>query len=176
MTETAATPRPLVITRLFKAPLGLVWKTHSEAGHLANWWGPVGKKLLVKNLDFRPGGIFHYGMEAADGSMWWGRFLYQEILPQRKLVYLSSFADEEANVVRAPFPGNFPLLVENTLTFEEQDGNTLLRLQGLPHGASATEQAFFESMFASMNGGFGATYDQLDNYLETLNGKPLPMR
>lgn len=97
-----------------------------------------------------------------------GRFLYQEIQPQKKLVYLSSFADEAANVLRAPFPGNFPLLVENTLSFQEENGKTLLRLQGLPHDASATEQAFFESMFASMNGGFGATYDQLDAYLASL--------
>lgn len=158
----------LIITRTIKAPLGLVWKAHSEAEHLANWWGPVGKKLLVKKLVFRPEGIFHYGMEAPDGSMWWGRFLYREILPQQKLVYLSSFADENAEVIRAPFPGNFPLLVENTLTFHEEDGKTLLRLQGLPHDASATEQAFFTSMFASMNGGFGATYDALDAYLARL--------
>lgn len=158
----------LIITRTIKAPLSLVWKAHSEAEHLANWWGPVGKKLLVKKLEFRPEGIFHYGMQAPDGSMWWGRFLYREIQPQHKLVYLSSFADENANVVRAPFPGNFPLLVENTLTLQEQDGKTLLRLQGLPHDASATEQAFYESMFASMNGGFGATYDQLDTYLEKI--------
>ncbi len=162
------TPQPLIITRTLKAPLSLVWKVHSEAEHLANWWGPVGKKLLVKKLDFCPGGIFHYGMQAPDGSMWWGRFLYQEIQPQKKLVYLSSFADEAANVLRAPFPGNFPLLVENTLSFQEENGKTLLRLQGLPHDASATEQAFFESMFASMNGGFGATYDQLDAYLASL--------
>jgi uncharacterized protein YndB with AHSA1/START domain len=161
-------PQPLIITRTIQAPLSLVWKAHSEAEHLANWWGPVGKKLLVKELDFRPGGIFHYGMQAPDGSMWWGRFLYQEIEPQEKLVYLSSFADEGAHVLRAPFPGNFPLLVENTLTFHEEDGKTLLRLQGLPHDASATEQAFFAGMFASMNGGFGATYDALDAYLAGL--------
>lgn len=166
--DTAKAHTALKISRLINAPLSLVWKAHSEAEHLAQWWGPVGKKLLVKKLEFRPDGIFHYGMEAADGSMWWGRFLYREIVPQKKLVYLSSFANEKAEVVPAPFPGNFPLLVENTLTLQEQDGKTLLRLQGLPHDASATEQAFFESMFTSMNGGFGATYDQLDTYLASL--------
>jgi uncharacterized protein YndB with AHSA1/START domain len=161
-------PQPLIITRTINAPLSLVWKAHSEAEHLAQWWGPVGKKLLVKKLEFRPDGIFHYGMEAPDGGMWWGRFLYREIVPQQKLVYLSSFADEKADAARAPFPGNFPLLVENTLTFREQNGITLLRLQGLPYEASAAEQAFFEGMFDSMNGGFGATYDQLDSYLASL--------
>lgn len=168
MSHSQSTSQTLVITRTVNAPVSLVWKVHSEAEHLARWWGPVGKKLLVKQLDFRPGGIFHYGMEAPDGSMWWGRFLYQEILPQQKLVYLSSFADEHAQPARAPFSGSFPLLVENTLTFREQDGKTLLELRGLPHEASAAEQTFYAGMFTSMNGGFNATYDQMDAYLASL--------
>lgn len=159
---------PLRIERTIKAPLSLVWKVHSEAEHLAKWWGPVGKKLLVKKLEFRPGGVFHYGMEAPDGSMWWGRFVYREIVAEKKLVFLNSFADEAGNAVRAPFNNNWPLEVLNTWTFEEHDGQTTLKLHGMPFNASDEEHAQFEGFFASMNQGFGATFDQLDRYLESL--------
>ena len=56
----------------------------------------------------------------------------------------------------------------NTWTFEEHDGQTTLKLHGMPFNANDEEHALFESFFASMNQGFGATFDQLDRYLESL--------
>lgn len=169
---TASTPgqQELHITRTINAPLALVWKAHSEPEHLARWWGPAGMKLVIEKLEFRPGGIFHYGMVGPNGNTMWGRFVYREILPQQKLVFLNSFADAKGNAVRAPFSDHWPLEVLNTWTFEEKDGKTLLNLRGIPYQANADEHAAYEGMFGSMNQGFGATYDQLDAYLATLQG------
>lgn len=165
--HTKNVDQPLLITRLINAPLDLVWQAHSEAQHLQRWWGPVGKKLIVKQLDFRPGGLFHYGMEATDGSLWWGRFLYLDIQAPHSLVYLSSFADENGEIARAPFSQDFPLCVENTLTLHAEGDKTRLTLQGLPHDANTAERDFFAGMFRSMHGGFNATYAQLDAHLAT---------
>lgn len=165
MTMEKPVRKELLITRTFNAPLSLVWLAHSEAEHLAKWWGPAGMKLLIRQLEFRPGGLFHYGMQMPDGNTMWGRFVYREIVPQQKLVFINSFSDENAGITRAPFNPHWPLEVLNHWTFEEKDGRTTLTLRGMPWQASAEEHAAFEGHFASMNQGFNATFDQLDAWL-----------
>jgi len=51
------------------------------------------------------------------------------------------------------------------VTFAERDGKTLVSLRGHPINATAEESAFFESMFGSLQQGFGGTFDQLEFYL-----------
>ncbi|MEQ1577284.1 MAG: SRPBCC family protein [Hyphomicrobium sp.] len=160
--------RPFVNTRVCNAPRELVWKAWTEAGHLKHWWGPKGCKLEVLKLDLLPGGIFHYAMRYSTGAVMLGRFRYLEISPPERLVYRSSFADETGAIVPAPFPGNFPLEVENTVTFEEHAGKTTITLHSLPFNASEEERKFFEGMFASMEGGYGGTFDQLAEYLGSI--------
>lgn len=165
---TTANKQEFVITRTFPAPRDLVFRVMTEAGHLEHWWGPKGLILKVVSLDVRPGGIFHYAMETADGPVMWGRFAYREVVAPEKLVFTSSFADADGNVIRAPFSQSFPMEVWNTWTLTEADGQTTLTLTGGPHDATAEEYAFYESMFTSMQQGFGGTFDQLDAYLATL--------
>lgn len=156
------------IRRTFDARLELVWKAYSQKEHLAKWWGPTGFAWVSGELDFRPGGAFHYGMRSPDGHVMWGKFVYREIVPMKKIVFTSSFSNEAGGVERAPFAANFPLEVLNTVEFSERDGKTALRLTGTPFDASDDERAFFRSMFPSMQQGFKGTLDQLETYLATL--------
>jgi uncharacterized protein YndB with AHSA1/START domain len=157
------------ISRTFEAPLALVWEVYSTQEHLAKWWGPKGFEWVSGRLDFRPGGIFHYGMRSPAGDMMWGKFAYREIVPMRKLVFTSSFSDEAAGTTRAPFAANFPLEVLNTIRFSEKAGKTTLDMTGTPFDAGDAEKAFFESMFPSMNQGFTGTLNQLEDYLKSLS-------
>jgi len=86
-----------VITRTFDAPLDLVWKAHTEVGHLEKWWGPKGLAMARATLDLRVGGTFHYGMRATGGEEMWGRFVYREILPRRRLVWVNSSPTPKAD-------------------------------------------------------------------------------
>ena len=156
---------PFVITRVVNAPRDLVWKAWTEAEHLQHWWGPKGSTVEVKKVDLRLGGVFHYVLRYSTGAAMWGRFTYREIAAPARLVYLSCFSDESGGITRAPFPGNFPLEIENTVTLEEHEGGTEITISGLPHDATDEERMFFEGMFASMTGGFGGTLDQLADYL-----------
>ena len=158
------------ISRSFDAPLSLVWKAYSEREHLARWWGPTGFALEIARLDFRPGGVFHYAMRGAAGQLMWGKFHYREIVPMKKIVYTSSFADESGLTARAPFAGNFPLEVLNTVEFAEAAGRTTINLSGTPYNATEEERAFFLSMFPSMNQGFTGTLNQLEAYLPVMRG------
>ena len=161
--DTATTE--FVITRDFDAPRDLVWKAWTEQERLAKWWGPKGYGITVVKLDFQPGGIFHYRMDTPSGDPMWGRFVYGELTPPQRLEFVDSFADEDANIARAPFSELYPLKISNILTLTEQDGKTTLDLRGNPLDATEEEREFFRSMHASMQQGFGGTFEQLADYL-----------
>jgi uncharacterized protein YndB with AHSA1/START domain len=156
------------ISRAFDAPRDLVWKVHSEASHLAQWWGPAGFTWVKSSLDFRPGGRFHYAMKAPTGAVMWGKFDYREIEAPQRIVFTNSFSDEKGSTVRAPFAPDFPLEVLNVLTFEDRDGKTVLTLCGEPINATEAELKRYAAMHPSMNQGFSGTFDQLEQYLVKL--------
>lgn len=157
-----------VITRRFRAPRELVFRAWSEAEHLAQWWGPKGFAMKTLTLDCRPGGVFHYGMSSANGQTMWGRFVFREIVPPERLVFVISFSDENGGITRAPFNPHWPLEVLNTATFAEDGDGTVLTLRGAPLNASAEEVAAYAGFHASMRQGFGGTFDQLDAHLAAL--------
>ena len=95
----------------------------------------------------------------------WGKFVYREVKPPERLVFVNSFSDEKGNIIRAPFSADWPLEVLSTLTFEEQNGKTTLTLRGVPLNASDAERKAFEGMFGSMQQGWGGTLDQLAQHL-----------
>jgi uncharacterized protein YndB with AHSA1/START domain len=165
---TAELQKDFVISRTFDAPRERVWKAWTSAEALAQWWGPKGAKIRVIKLDFSPGGIFHYAMAFQPGHDIYGRFIYREVVAPERLVFVSSFSDEEGGITRAPFPqleGKWPLEVLNTMTLTEQGGKTTISLRGGPINATEDERKIFASMADSMRQGFGGTFDQLDAYL-----------
>ena len=167
----ADTSAEFAIERIFDAPRDLVWKAHSEIGHLSKWWGPKGFAWVNATLDFRPGGIFHYCMRSPDGHEMWGKFVYREVVKPERIVFVNSFSNKEGATVRAPFAPDFPLEVANTLTFSGQGGKTTLNLRGAPVNASAAELARYRATNTSMNQGFAGTFDQLAEHLTEMRSK-----
>ena len=162
-TGTAA--REFVITRDFDAPRDLVWKAWTERERLMRWWGPKGFTVQSATLDFRPGGVFHYGLSTPGGQVMWGKFVYREIDAPERIVWVSSFSDEAGGTTRAPFSAEFPLELLSTLTFAEHEGRTTLTLRASAFNASEAERQFFEGMFDSMRQGWGGTFNQLAEHL-----------
>lgn len=163
-----STTEDFVISRTFDAPRDLVWKMWTEPEHLAQWWGPKGCMVRVVQLDVRPGGMFHYVLSFEQGDEMWARFVYREVAPPERLIYVSGFSDAEGGLTRAPFPeirDTFPLEILNALTFTESNGRTSLSLRAHPLNATAAEQATFSGMFGSMQQGFGGTFEVLAEYL-----------
>ncbi|HKQ78766.1 MAG TPA: SRPBCC domain-containing protein [Blastocatellia bacterium] len=154
-----------VISRVFDAPRDLVFKAWTEKERLTHWWGPKGFTMRSCKLDLRPGGVFHYGMRAPNGAEMWGKWVFREVLAPERLVFVSSFSDEEGNTVRAPFSFDWPLAVLSTVTFTEHEGKTTITMRALPLNAMETERQSFESMFESMKNGWTGTMDQLTDYL-----------
>ncbi|HET7436139.1 MAG TPA: SRPBCC domain-containing protein, partial [Thermoanaerobaculia bacterium] len=83
------------ISRLFDAPRELVFAVWTEREHLNAWWGPRGFTVIKCENDLRDGGRMHFGLQAPDGSVMWGRWMYREVLKPERLVFVSSFSDED---------------------------------------------------------------------------------
>ena len=156
------------LTREFDAPRELVWKVFTEPKHLAAWWGPKGFKMLQLAVDLRPGGLFHYGMQAPDGSVMWGKWVFREVVPPERLTILTSFSDEQGGYSRHPLAPEWPLEMLSVMTLSEDSGRTTLHMVTTAYNASAVERSTFEAGFESMKVGFGGTFDQLTAYLATL--------
>jgi uncharacterized protein YndB with AHSA1/START domain len=166
----AAACREFVITRTFDAPRDLVWRAFTEAEHLKHWWGPKGFKMLSCKLDLRPGGLFHYGMQAPDGSVMWGKWVFREIVAPERLAIVISFSDENAGITRHPFAPVWPAEMLGTTTFTAQGRKTLLTSRTIAFNATEDERNAFEAGFDSMKQGFTGTFDQFEAYLATLAG------
>ena len=92
----------LILERVFDAPHDLVFAMFKEPEHLKRWWGPRGWELPVCDLDFRPGGVWHYCMKCVEqgeyfGMESWGKGVYKEIVEPEKIVYTDYFSDADGN-------------------------------------------------------------------------------
>ncbi len=105
MVSSVENERVLVLERVFDAKRDLVFKMFKEPEHLKRWWGPRGWETPVSNIDFRPGGVWHFCMKCVDqtqgdfyGMESWGKAVYKEIIEPEKIVYTDYFSDEQGHV------------------------------------------------------------------------------
>lgn len=157
---------PFQITRIFKAPRELVFQAHSDVVHLSGWMGHVNSKVIKADLNFVPGGTYHYGLQMEDGSEMWGKQTFREIVRPEKIVLIQSFSNAQGEITRHPLAPLWPRELLATLTFKETpDGHTEFTVSWQPHGASAEERAVFDGARDGMKGGFEGTFGKLDEYL-----------
>jgi uncharacterized protein YndB with AHSA1/START domain len=154
-----------VISRIFDAPRELVWKAWSERDRLMQWFGPKGFTIPVATLDFRPGGVFHYCMRSVDGNQMWGKFVYREIVPPERIVWVNSFADEKGNLTPPPFSDIWPVEMLSTATLTEHDGKTTVTIRWAPLNPTEEERKTFDTSHESMKMGWSGTFEQLGQYL-----------
>lgn len=164
--EILVNKKTFTLVREFDAPRKEVFNAFADADALNEWWGPAETDNSVIKLDFRPGGIFHFKMESK-GKVNYGRFLFRKIQPYELLEFSNAFADENANVVKAPFDIDLPLEIYYGIVFTEHKGKTTITLTGTPLNPSVSEQEGFESINDDMHAGFNKTFDKLDLYIGT---------
>ena len=151
--ETAE--REFVMERVFNAPREIVFKAFSDPKHVAQWWGPKGWTLPVCEMDFRPGGVWFYGMRGPGGEESFGKAIYQEIIAPERIVYQDNFADAEGNVLE----GMPPMVI--TMEFTEESGKTRITSRTLFASVADLEA----TMAMGMVEGFTQTWDRLEEYL-----------
>jgi uncharacterized protein YndB with AHSA1/START domain len=155
-----------VISRTFNASRERLWRAWSDPAQMAQWNGPKGTTGTTLAADVRPGGLLHWRMEGANSSCMWGRAIYREVTPPSRLVYVQSFSDEGGGIARAPFfDGRWPMETLTEVTFEDDGAGTRVTLVWTPRDAEADERANFISNIPSMHGGWGGSFDRLEELL-----------
>ena len=106
----------ILITREFDAPKHLVFRAWTEPGLIERWWGGERGEIKSAEVDLRVGGKWRCVMVLDDGSEAAFRGEYREVVPNERIV--STEVYEGVSGAQAL----------NTVTLEERDGRTILRL------------------------------------------------
>ena len=143
--------RELVVTRIFDAPVRLVFDAWTRPELFQLWWPPKssGVPLLSCEMDIRTGGGYRmvFGRDASQTMTFFGKYL--EVSPPSRLVWTNDESDEGA--------------VTTTVVFEEEGGGTRLVLTELYPSKEALDQSF-----VGMENGMPEQFEQLDGLLATL--------
>ena len=158
--------RELVITRIFDAPRELVWKAWTEPERVKRWWGPKGFTAPVIKIDLRVGGKYLYCMRSPEGQDLWSGGIFQEVVPQERIVATDYFSDKDGNKISPTQFGlsaDFPAESTVTITFTEEGDKTKLTLTyPLPESAAARD-AILKS---GMEQGWNESFDKLAESLK----------
>ncbi len=163
------TPAPLTVSRVFKAPIALVWAVHTDPKHQAKWLSPDNPEGYLSKLDFRVGGTHHYGAPGPDGAIMYGTQTFREIVPMKKVVLVQSFADKDGNIAPHPMAPTWPREILSTTDYEDLgNGTTRMAVTWVPFNATTVEEATFEGARAGMQGGWDHQFGQIEAYLAGL--------
>ena len=147
------------VTRVFNAPVEMVWRVWVEPELVKRWWGPRHFTAPVANIDFRVGGrslVSMKGPAEMGGQEWFSIWLYTDIVPFQRIEFIQSLSDQEGNKidpVSAGMPADFPRDIRTVVTFKAIAGNQT--------EMSVTEYATFGSISNFARTGLGQSMDKM---------------
>lgn len=148
--------RELVVTRTFDAPRDLVFRAWSDAEIFRRWWVPKSApiEMLSCEMDVRTGGTYKlvFSHPAAPVPVaFFGRYI--DVVPPSRIVWTNEEAGEAGQVT--------------TVTFEEDDGKTLVVM----HDLSPSREALDEAIESGSTNWNSETFEQLDAVLAEGGGR-----
>lgn len=105
-----ATGNEILITRVFEAPIQLVWDAWTKPEHFSKWWGPKPYTSPDPQFDLKVDGSMRWAMRAPDGKTHYTGGVFREIEPPNKLVCDTWFVNESGEKIRPAeigFPGDW---------------------------------------------------------------------
>ncbi len=148
-------PNELYITRIYDAPVKMVWDAWVDSKQVAKWWGPRGFTLTTQSKDVKPGGTWVYTMHGPDGVDYPNKTVFHEVEKYSRLVYDHGANDDQ------------PALFRVTVNFSEKNGKTKMEMTM----ALATAEAAAETKKFIKKAGGDSTWDRLAEYLEMESSK-----
>jgi uncharacterized protein YndB with AHSA1/START domain len=144
-------PNELYITRVYDAPVKMVWDAWTDPKQVAKWWGPRGFTITTHHKDVRPGGTWSYIMHGPDGVDYPNKTLFLEVEKYSRLVYDHGGSDDR------------PAMFRVTVNFSETAGRTTMDMTMTMPNA----EAFAETKKIIKNANGNSTWDRLAEYLST---------
>lgn len=145
--------REYVVTRVFNAPVRLLFAAWSKPEHIKQWFGPAGYPVTMAEIDFRVGGKWRFAMTGPGGKQntpFGGEYL--EIVPDRKISFSNSFETPGA------------LMMVMTVTFEENGGKTTMTWRTVFESIAMRESYLGQGMAEGAN----SALDQLADLVKVM--------
>lgn len=142
-------PNEIYITRIYDAPVKLVWEAWTDPKKAALWWGPRGFTITTHSKELRVGGHWDYTMHGPDGVNYPNKTKYFEVETMKRLVYDHGANDDQ------------PALFRVTVDFTELNGKTKMEMVM----ALATAEAAIATKKFIKEAGGDATWDRLAEFL-----------
>jgi len=111
------------VTRVFDAPVEMVWKVWTDPELVKRWWGPKHFTSPLAIIDFREGGKSLVSMKAPEemgGQVFYSIWEYVKIIPMQSIEFIQSLSDKDGNKtdpVKLGMPPDFPLDIKTVVTF-----------------------------------------------------------
>jgi uncharacterized protein YndB with AHSA1/START domain len=142
--------REIVVTRIFNAPVPIVFEAWSKPDLFKRWWVPksMGMALLSCDMDVRTGGAYRLVFRFGDAEPMAFHGKYLEVIPPSRIVWTNAESGQGA---------------VTTVTFEEKDGKTLLVMNDLYPSKDALEEEH------GAEDATDETFQQLDELLVTMS-------
>jgi len=144
--------REITITRMFDAPRAVVFRAWTDAGQLAQWWGPKRFTNPVCEIDVRVGGAIRIHMRSPDGNTYPMKGEFREIVPPERLVFTNIAVDAAGNPIIEGL---------TTVTFAEKGGKTTMTLH--TRGRAVVDYAV--GYLKGMEAGWTGSIDKLEMLL-----------
>ncbi len=97
----------------------------SDPEQVMRWWGPAGFTAPFAKMDFRVGGTSLVCMRAPKehgGQDLYNTWTYEEIVPEKRILYLLRFTDKDGNIIdptKQGLPPEMPREVRNEVIFND---------------------------------------------------------
>ncbi len=145
--------RELVVTRVFDAPVRLVFEAWTKPELFQRWWAPksCGVSLISFEAEVRTGGAYRLLMghpSSQQPMAFFGRYL--EVTPPSRLVWTNDEGAEGGAIT--------------TVTFEEKDGATRV----VVHELYPSKEALDDAIACGSTSGWGEQFEQLDDLVVVL--------
>ena len=129
----------IVITRELTAPRQRVFDAHTRPELLKRWFGPHGWRLVVCEIDLRPGGTWHYVMRGPAGQEMVLHGHYLAVDPPNLLVMTETNADcharaDHESIITVELTG--ATLLTHTATFPTPEIRDAVRESGMALGVN----------------------------------------
>jgi uncharacterized protein YndB with AHSA1/START domain len=145
--------RELVVTRTFNGPARIVFEAWTKPELFKQWWAPksFGLTILSCEMDVRVGGTYRLMIAHPSSEQPMALFgRYIEVTPPSRLVWTNDEGDGDGAIT--------------TVTFDESRGQTRVVL----HDLYPSKEALDEAIASGSTSGFGETFEQLDEFLVTV--------
>jgi uncharacterized protein YndB with AHSA1/START domain len=150
---TTVSEEEICLTRLFDAPMALVFEVMTRPEHVRQWWGQLGEgySVPVCEIDLRVGGAWRFVNRHPNGeAVFYGE--YREISPPNRLVHTEIFE---------PHPESVSVV---TTVLTEEGGKT--RLTAIVRYPSREVRDIV--LGTGMERGAGISYDRMEDLLAKL--------